>query len=74
MNCIHTGSSYNCLTYTSKSSKALNSSQILKSAISFMYECSRELIDRIKDHKRCNIQGVSYGKCDYEVCLWEVRL
>ena len=52
MNCLHTWSSYNCLTYASKSSKALNSSPILKPAISFMNECSREVIDRIKDYKR----------------------
>ena len=74
MNCIHTGSSYNCLTYASKSSKALNSSPILESAISFMNECSREVIDRIKYHKRGNIQGVSYGKCDYEVWLHVITL
>ena len=36
MNCIHTGSSYNCLTYAPKSSKALNSSPILESSLLWM--------------------------------------
>ena len=45
-------SASNSFRRTLKSSKVLNSSPILKSAVFSMNECSRELIDRIKDQKR----------------------